>query len=212
MAAAGATLEGSDVVFPTRIMNEHLICSLCIAQDKDSAHFAVVCSADGESLRLKPVCLAGMGYLRDACTVTECLHTCKSPPMQIVYRSAGLACDGNVWWMPPKDNCKLMSGTGALWGQFASLASTSTSATTSHVQPASFNWVQLPLNKSEKRTKRAMTSVWRWQTRSDRAMQNIVDKVFPHFSKEESAAEKHLKREADAGSKKRAAQAAAESG
>ena len=42
-------LDGSDVVFQTKIMNEHLICSLC------------------------------MGYLRDAMTVTECLHTfCKS--------------------------------------------------------------------------------------------------------------------------------------
>jgi hypothetical protein len=45
-----AKLEGSDVVFPTKIMNEHLICSLC------------------------------MGYLRDAQTVTECLHTCGPPP------------------------------------------------------------------------------------------------------------------------------------
>jgi len=27
-------------------------------------------------------------------------------------------------------------------------------------------------------------------------MQNIVDKVFPHFAKEEAAAEKHLQREA----------------
>ena len=44
-----AKLEGSDVVFPTKIMNEHLICSLC------------------------------MGYLRDAQTVTECLHTCEPP-------------------------------------------------------------------------------------------------------------------------------------
>ena len=36
-------LEGSDVVFQTKIMNEHLICSLC------------------------------MGYLRDAMTVTGAL-------------------------------------------------------------------------------------------------------------------------------------------
>jgi hypothetical protein len=43
----GARLEGSDVVFQTRTMNEHLICSLC------------------------------MGYLREATTVTECLHTCE---------------------------------------------------------------------------------------------------------------------------------------
>jgi hypothetical protein len=42
-----AVLEGSDVVFPTKLMNEHLICSLC------------------------------MGYLRDAQTITECLHTCE---------------------------------------------------------------------------------------------------------------------------------------
>ena len=42
-----AVLEGSDVVFPTKLMNEHLICSLC------------------------------MGYLRDAQTIAECLHTCK---------------------------------------------------------------------------------------------------------------------------------------
>ena len=42
--AAGAVLEGSDVVFQTKIMNEHLICSLC------------------------------MGYLRDAMTVTGALH------------------------------------------------------------------------------------------------------------------------------------------
>mmetsp|Transcript_23741 Transcript_23741/g.56615 ORF Transcript_23741/g.56615 Transcript_23741/m.56615 type:complete len:257 (+) Transcript_23741:140-910(+) len=120
---AGATLEGSDVVFPTRIMNEHLICSLC------------------------------MGYLRDACTVTECLHTfCK--PCIYQHFCDYLTCP----------TCEFQLG------------------------PA-------PLE----------------QIRSDRAMQNIVDKVFPHFSKEESAAEKHLKREADAGSKKRAAQAAAES-
>mmetsp|Transcript_2311 Transcript_2311/g.4724 ORF Transcript_2311/g.4724 Transcript_2311/m.4724 type:complete len:250 (+) Transcript_2311:67-816(+) len=120
---AGATLEGSDVVFPTRIMNEHLICSLC------------------------------MGYLRDALTVTECLHTfCK--PCIYQHFCEYLTC--------PTCECQL--------------------------GPA-------PLEK----------------IRSDRAMQNIVDKVFPHFAKEEAAAEKHLKREADANTKKRAAQATAES-
>eukprot|EP00286_Rhodomonas_abbreviata_P010148 CAMPEP_0181325990 /NCGR_PEP_ID=MMETSP1101-20121128/21239_1 /TAXON_ID=46948 /ORGANISM="Rhodomonas abbreviata, Strain Caron Lab Isolate" /LENGTH=351 /DNA_ID=CAMNT_0023434373 /DNA_START=212 /DNA_END=1264 /DNA_ORIENTATION=+ len=119
----GAILEGSDVVFPTRIMNEHLICSLC------------------------------MGYLRDALTVTECLHTfCK--PCIYQHFMEYLTC--------PTCECQL--------------------------GPA-------PLEK----------------TRSDRAMQNIVDKVFPHFAKEEAVAEKHLRREADAGNKKRAAQAQAES-
>ena len=34
--------------------------------------------------------------------------------------------------------------------------------------------------------------------RSDRAMQNIVDKVFPHFAKEEAAAEKAMQRAQEA--------------
>mmetsp|Transcript_73640 Transcript_73640/g.119530 ORF Transcript_73640/g.119530 Transcript_73640/m.119530 type:complete len:251 (-) Transcript_73640:381-1133(-) len=106
MVGEGAVLEGSDVVFQTKIMNEHLICSLC------------------------------MGYLRDAMTVTECLHTfCK--PCIHQHFAEHLTCP----------TCEV------------------------HLGPV----------PSEK-------------IRSDRAMQNIVDKVFPHFAKEEITAEKALQR------------------
>ena len=106
-------LDGSDVVFQTKIMNEHLICSLC------------------------------MGYLRDAMTVTECLHTfCKSCIHQ--HFADHLTCP----------TCEVNLGPVA----------------------------------QEK-------------IRSDRAMQNIVDKVFPHFAKEELAAEKAMQRAQEGGGK-----------
>jgi hypothetical protein len=47
--------------------------------------------------------------------------------------------------------------------------------------------------------------------RTDRAMQNIVDKVFPHFAKEEAAAEKHLQREATTENQQRSQAASQES-
>eukprot|EP00283_Hemiselmis_rufescens_P017503 CAMPEP_0173451640 /NCGR_PEP_ID=MMETSP1357-20121228/47154_1 /TAXON_ID=77926 /ORGANISM="Hemiselmis rufescens, Strain PCC563" /LENGTH=249 /DNA_ID=CAMNT_0014418421 /DNA_START=12 /DNA_END=761 /DNA_ORIENTATION=- len=100
-----AKLEGSDVVFQTKHMNQHLICSLC------------------------------MGYLRDANTVTECLHTfCKV----CIYKHLA-----EYGFCP---TCEVSLG---------------------------------PTPKD--------------RIRSDRAMQNIVDKVFPHFAREEAAAEKAFK-------------------
>ncbi|EKX37778.1 hypothetical protein GUITHDRAFT_116084 [Guillardia theta CCMP2712] len=87
----------------------------------------------------------GMGYLRDAMTVTECLHTfCKPCIMQ--HFSEYLTCP----------TCEKDLG------------------------PAPHEKV-----------------------RTDRAMQNIVDKVFPHFAKEESVGEKSIQREAEAGTKAR---------
>jgi len=116
-------LDGSEVVFQTRIMNEHLICSLC------------------------------MGYLREAMTVTECLHTfCK--PCIVQHFVENLACP----------TCEVNLGP-------------------------------TPLEK----------------VRVDRAMQNIVDKVFPHFAKEEAAAEKHLQREATEANQRRSQAASQES-